>query len=574
MNRLEIYKVLTHNITSVKRPLMVLGAFKVWNLIWELIPLSLYSFYINRVLVDKNLNMLWPVIISYLVVFGFATVGIACSKRISNQITLKYDLKIKSKLLIKFMNLDKAEYNSYSIGDVKNRIEKGSAAAENFFVTHVLNFIYSVVYAIALAMILLWYDWRIALISFAFVPVAFLVVHYLGNRTLQSGKKLWMLQTKYESFLYAAFQNWKDVKINNLEEFYFDELNRHFKEIRRVYFLNQFYTHIGVNFSFFIKNFITQLFIYFIGGLFVIKGYSQIGTLLIFINFYGQFFGFIQNIGDSIISFKNDLVSIEKVIEILYLKADQRPYKKIEGVDIKVDNLSFSYDGNESFALNGISFSVNKGEHLAIVGESGSGKSTIAKLLTGQIHPQGGMVSVGGVDIDTVNGESIWEKVSIVSQEPTLFNMTIRENLLLAKPNASDAELITCCQKASIYDFIETLPNQLDTVIGEKGVKFSGGQKQRLSIAQAFLSDRDILIFDESTSALDSERETDIIEEIKSLSSGKTMISIAHRLSTILNCDKVMVLKEGVAAAMDTHENLRNKNETYDMLFLNQYISG
>lgn len=223
--------------------------------------------------------------------------------------------------------------------------------------------------------------------------------------------------------------------------------------------------------------------------------------------------------------------------------------------------------------MNGISFSVMRGEHLAIVGKSGSGKSTLAKLLTGRMKPQAGQVLIGDIDIHGVSSQSLSEKLSIVVQEPVLFNMTIRENLLLAKGDATQADLIDCCRRASIADFIEALPDQLDTVIGEKGVKLSGGQRQRLSIARAFLQDRDIIIFDESTSALDNENESEIISELKSLSSGKTMISIAHRLSTILDCDKVMVLQDGEVVALDTHENLRGRNEAYDLLFRSQYTA-
>lgn len=206
------------------------------------------------------------------------------------------------------------------------------------------------------------------------------------------------------------------------------------------------------------------------------------------------------------------------------------------------------------------------------MGESGSGKSTVAKLLTGQINPKEGTVSIDGTDICSVNKESILEKVSIVLQEPVFFNMTIRENLLMAKSYATESDLIECCKKASIYDFIATLPDKMDTIIGEKGVKLSGGQKQRLSIARAFLQDRDIIIFDESTSALDSEKEYDIITEVKNLSQGKTMISIAHRLSSILDCDKVLVMKNGMMVAMDTHENLHDGSDDYNLLFQNQYI--
>ncbi|MEK8127882.1 ABC transporter ATP-binding protein [Paenibacillus filicis] len=574
MNRLETFKALTRDIDGINKPLIALGFFKVWNLIFGLIPLFLYSFLVNRVLVDKNMSVLSPVIIGYLAVFLFATIGIAVSKRFSNRLILKFDLRIKNKLLKKYISLDHDAYSKYSIGDVKSRIESDSMVAENFFTTHLLDFIYGVVYAAALAVILLCYDWRIALLSFIFVPISLLMVNFLGGKSKKAKEELWKLQTKYETFLHSNIQNWKDVKINNLEDVQLDELNGHYKKIRPIWFLSQLYSHLAVTYSFFTKNFITQLFIYFIGGLFVINGYSQVGVLLVFISFYGQFFGHIENISNSIINFKNDSVNIEKVVEILNLEVDRRPYQKMDGTHIHVENLKFTYKGNDSFALDGISFSVNKGEHLAIVGKSGSGKSTIAKLLTGKAKPQSGIIRIGGIDIYTVNSESLSEKVSIVVQEPVLFNMTIRENLLLAKADATDAELIVCCRRASIYDFIETLHNKLDTIIGEKGVKLSGGQRQRLSIARAFLQDRDIIIFDESTSALDNENENDIITELKSLSSGKTMISIAHRLSTILDCDKVMVLKEGAMVAFDTHENLRNRNETYDLLFQNQYIAG
>jgi ATP-binding cassette subfamily B protein len=574
MKRLDTFKALTRDIDGIKRPLLALSLFKLWNLILGLIPLFLYSLLVNRVLVDKKLDELWPVVAGYLAVYLFATIGIAVSKKYSNRLILKYDLRIKKKLLKKYISLEHDEYSKYSIGDVKSRIENDAAVAGRFFTTHILDFIYAVVYAVALAVILLCYDWRIALISFIFVPVSLFTVNFLGGKTKQTGEELWKLQIQYESFLHASFQNWKDIKTNNLEEAQLAELNGHYKKIRHTWFLNQLYLHLGITYSFFTKNFITQLFIYFIGGLFVIKGYSEVGVLLVFISFYGQFFGFIENISNSMMNFKNDSVNIEKVIGILNIEAGKRPYKKIDGTDINIEHLKFTYEGNDSFALDGISFSVSKGEHLAIVGESGSGKSTLAKLLTGQIKPQAGTIRIGGTDIYTVNSESVSDKVSIVVQEPVLFNMTIRENLLLAKAGATAAELIECCRRASIYDLIETLENKLDTIIGEKGVKLSGGQKQRLSIARAFLQDRDIIIFDESTSALDSENENNIITELKSLSSGKTVISIAHRLSSILDCDKVLVLKNGRVAAFDTHENLYNRNEAYDLLFQNQYISS
>ena len=568
MKRFETFKDLTKYIGSVKSPLIALSCFKVFSFILGIIPLFLYSFFVNRVLINKNISMIWYIITGYLTVFLLETIIVAWSKKFSNRLLLKYDLKLKNKLLKKYSEIPNGKYG---IGDVRNLIEKDSIIAGNFFIEHILNYLYYIIYAIVLAAILLFYDWRISLISFIFIPVAFSTIDFLGQRTKKTGEELRELQVEYDTFLHDSFQNWKDIKINNLEDAQFDDLNRHYKKIRRIWFINKFYLHIGVTFSFFSKNFITQLFIYIIGGFFAIKGYTQVGTLLVFIKFYGQFFGYIQRISESMMHFNNDSVSIEKVIELINYKIENKPYKKIEGSDIIADELKFLYDSKSAFLLDEVSFMVKRGEHLGIVGESGSGKSTIAKLLTGQIKPEKGNISIGRVDINTVNSRSIFEKIGIVAQEPVFFNMTIRENLLLAKSNVFEQEMIEACTKASIYDFIKTLPDSFDTIIGEKGIKLSGGQKQRLALARVFLQDRDIIIFDESTSALDSEKENDIITELKKLATGKTIISIAHRLSTILDCDMVMVIKDGRIVGLDTHENLRKRNEAYNILFRNQY---
>ena len=276
MKRLDTFKALTRDIDGVAKPLFALGVFKLWSLVFGLVPLFLYSFLVNRVLVDKNMNKLWPVVAGYLGVFLLATIGIAASKRFSNRLILKFDLRIKNKLLKKYISLEHDVYSKYSIGDVKSRIENDSIVAGSFFTTHILEFIYAVVYAVALGVILLCYDWRIALISFVFVPVSLVTVNFLGGKAKKAGEELWKLQNKYETFLHANFQNWKDIKTNNLEEAQLAELNGHYKKIRHFWFLNQLYLHLGITYSFFTKNFITQLFIYFIGGLFVLKGYSEV----------------------------------------------------------------------------------------------------------------------------------------------------------------------------------------------------------------------------------------------------------------------------------------------------------
>ena len=197
MKRFKIFKALTQEIQGVKKPLVILGFFKVWNLIFSIIPMVLYSLLINYVLVDKNMYLLWYIVIGYIVSFLLSTIGVIFSKKFSNRLLLKYDLKIKRKLLKKYAGLDNDVYNKYSVGDIRSRVENDSVVAENFFITHILDFIFYIAKAIILAIILLYYDWRIALISFIFIPITFLTVNFLGKKTKKFGAELWKLQAEY-----------------------------------------------------------------------------------------------------------------------------------------------------------------------------------------------------------------------------------------------------------------------------------------------------------------------------------------------------------------------------------------
>lgn len=570
MSRLEILRTLEHEYRGIKKTLFLLAFFKIWKLIFEIIPLFLYSIFINYVLIGTNFKIIIYIILGYLIVYLFMTVEIVYSKKITNKLKIEIELKLKSKLLKKYL---KEKKEKDKIGDIRCRIENDSITTVDFLESYILNFIYEVIYSGILALVLLYFDFKIASISFIFIPISLMLMKLVGEKVQKSKEVLRRLQIKYDTFLYESFHSWKDVKISNLENDRFEQLNNFYRQLKAPWFINNFYIHIGVTYSFFTKNFITKVFIYFIGGIFVILGYSELAVLLIFIKFYARFFNCIQNIGDSIVNFKNDSVNIKKVIETIQEKNIHLPKIKIKKSDLIVDNLTYKYSKNAEFMINNVSFKIKSGEHVAIIGKSGSGKSTIIKLLIGQLRLQDGEIYIGGVNINGINRESILEKISVVSQDPILFNLTIRENLLISKPNATEEELVRCCCKANIYEYIITLPKKWDTVIGEKGVKFSGGQKQRLSIARAFLQDRDIIIFDESTSALDTENEREIIEQIDKYSKEKTLISISHRYSSIEKCNKVLVLDNGSVVDFDTHENLKKGNELYRKLFENQYSS-
>ena len=236
-----------------------------------------------------------------------------------------------------------------------------------------------------------------------------------------------------------------------------------------------------------------------------------------------------------------------------------------------MEELSFSYDGVCPI-LDRIQLQIPEGGEVALAGRSGSGKSTLAKLLVGLLEPQSGTIKIGGVPIAETDRNALHRRISIVMQEPAFFNLTIRENLLFAKPSAEEADFDTVCKKADIYEFIQSLPEGYDTVIGERGVKLSGGQRQRLAIARILLLDPQCIIFDEATSAVDHESEKKIVESLFNLSGEKTVILIAHRLATIARAQNVVLLENGRIVAEGSHSDLRGREPLYDKLFEKQNI--
>ncbi|MDZ7816470.1 MAG: ABC transporter ATP-binding protein [Planctomycetota bacterium] len=268
----------------------------------------------------------------------------------------------------------------------------------------------------------------------------------------------------------------------------------------------------------------------------------------------------------------------ERIFEYLDLRPDitdpDEPLvlDEVEG-HVRYENLSFKYKDSDAYAkrngkgepfeLNNVSFEILPGEKVGLVGPSGSGKTTLTYFLLRFIDPDAGKVTLDGVDLRKFEQEKLREHIGMVTQETFLFNATVRQNLLYAKPGATEEDMREACAAANIQTFIDSLPEGLDTLVGERGFRLSGGEKQRLSIARALLKDPDILILDEATSSLDSTSEGLIQRALRILLEGRTSLIIAHRLSTIVGCDRIVVLDRGEVADIGTHEELLNRGGIY-----------
>lgn len=239
--------------------------------------------------------------------------------------------------------------------------------------------------------------------------------------------------------------------------------------------------------------------------------------------------------------------------------------------NIEFRNVRFGYNKNK-LVLDNINLKIDAGKMIGIVGKSGAGKTTIFNLLCKMYSAEEGQILIENNNIENLDEESIRGNITIISQNPYIFNLSIRDNLKLVKENLTEEEMIEACKIACLDDFIETLPNKYDTILGESGVILSGGQKQRLAIARAFVQKTKIILFDEATSSLDNETQAKIQKAISNLKDDYTILIIAHRLSTIVNCDKIMLLESGKIIDEGMHEELLNRNSTYRTLYKTEIV--
>ena len=272
-------------------------------------------------------------------------------------------------------------------------------------------------------------------------------------------------------------------------------------------------------------------------------------------------------------SLKEYELAVERIIEFenddIYPKDvfGKKHLSHIKG-DIKFDNITFSYDDSDkNKVLDKFNLNIKHKTTVALIGHSGSGKSTILNLLTKSYLPENGIITIDNVDIKDLDEATFKDAISIVSQSPYIFNMSIKDNLLLVNPDASLEEIDKVCKQACLYDYINSLPDKYDTVIGEGGVNLSGGQKQRLAIARALLKNSPILLFDEATSALDNQTQSEIKATLDNLKNEYTIIIVAHRLSTIQDCDTIHVIEDGKVISSGTHKELLESSETYRNLY-------
>ncbi len=450
---------------------------------------------------------------------------------------------------------------------VRSDVEKLISAFVNTLFTTLVGVIFVTVYAVNV-------HWIIAPIFFSAIPILGIVSSVLSRKIKKIQQVIVAETTELAGTTTESLRNIELVKSLGLGNQEINRLNSTTDKILQLELKKVKYIRTLSFIQGTVVNFIRTSILFFMLYLIFIRE-IQIGQFFTLVLYSFFIFGPLQSLGDIINIYREAEVSLDNFANLLKQPVDEKPVNPetisiVQSLEFR--DVSFRHQSSRSNALKNISFKVRMGETIAFAGPSGAGKTTLVKLLVGLYSPQKGSIIYNGVNSDRIDLDGLREKIGFVTQDTQLFSGTIKENLLFVNPGASDAECLDVLEKAAAGNLLARADKGLNTIIGEGGVKVSGGEKQRLSIARALLRRPQLLIFDEATSSLDSLTEEEITSTIKDISDRKDLITImiAHRLSTVMHADKIYVLEKGHITESGKHEELLQRKGLYYAMWRQQ----
>ncbi|WP_283703384.1 peptidase domain-containing ABC transporter [Clostridium perfringens] len=535
------------------------------------------SFYFKFLLDDIVPNNLRESLMVFSIGFILLVIFKVITEAFRTQLLIHLGQKLDIPLMLGYydhvVNLPMNFFGTREVGEIISRFNDASKirqAISGVALTMMID-----VFMVLIGGFILYYQSHL-LFGITIVPlVLYGIIVFTFKRNIEKVNRETMEgNAKLTSYLVESLNGIETIKAFNAEREVNLETEKRFIKFIKAIFKNDYINNIQVSLKSLVKG-IFAIVILWIGTVQVLNGKISFGELLTFNALLVYFLNPIENIINLQPTLQTAVVAAERLSEILDLSLEKAEdeCKKISpnslNGKIEFKNVNFRY-GTRQLILKNINMTINKGKRVALVGESGSGKTTIAKLLLNFYQCEKGEIIVNDYNLLDINVEALRDKIAYISQETFLFNGTILENLMLGNPYLTYEEIIEACKKAQIHDFINSLPLRYNTLIEENGSNFSGGQKQRLSIARAILRKPEILIMDEATSNLDSITEKAIEKTIHEFSEGMITIIIAHRLSTIMRCDNIYILEKGEIKEQGNHEELLEKQGRYYELWKEQ----
>lgn len=530
-----------------------------------------------------------------------------------------YDLRVALYATLQRMSL--RFFTNTKVGELMSRLNNDVVGAQNAISNTIVGIVTQIVRAAAVLTVMLTLEWRLTLISVAILPLFILSARLLGNRLREMARQQMDAMAQMNAMMSETLNIGGILLVKlfgrrTLEVDRFGERAAQVRDlgVRRAFVGSLFGAIIGLISA------VGSALVFGLGGYYVIQGAFTVGTIVAFGSYLSSLYGALQGLSNAPVEFATSLVSFERVFEVIDLPVDiaEKPdavvLEEARG-EIAFEDVSFRYetgdeallsdvrrygsmdnvtavlsgapapareDGGEdaprtqarTLALDGVSFRAEPGQLVALVGPSGAGKTTLTYLIPRLYDPNAGTIRLDGHDLRDLTLESLSAQIGMVTQETYLFHDTIRTNLLYARLDATAEDLVAACRVANIHDFIAALPDGYDTIVGERGYRLSGGEKQRIALARVILKDPRVLVLDEATSSLDSESEALIQDALGRVMAERTSIVIAHRLSTILAADLILVIDRGKIVERGTHASLLEQGGLYAGLYRTQFRRG
>jgi ATP-binding cassette, subfamily B, bacterial len=534
-----------------------------------------------------------------------------------------YDLRVT--LFSRLQRMSLRFFTNTKVGELMSRLNNDVVGAQNAISNTIVGIITNIVQTIALLAVMLALEWRLTILSVLVLPLFIVAASKLGVTLRDTARKAMDLNAQMNAHMNETLNIGGALLVKLFgrtreETGRFRERAANVRDIgvRRAVLGSTFFMILGL------VSAVGMAMVYGLGGYYVILGTFTVGTIVAFGSYLGQLYDALQGLASAPVDFSTSMVSFERVFEVLDLPHDivekdkAQPLENVKG-ELAFENVTFTYSVDESkllkevkrygrmedvgavlsltgngrngksngdeaepepdatksqareVALEDISFRAAPGQLVALVGPSGAGKTTLTYLIPRLYDPTHGIIRIDGHDLKDLTLDSLSSAIGMVTQETYLFHDTIRTNLLYAKIDATQAEIEAAARAANIHQFIMDLPERYDTIVGERGYRLSGGEKQRIALARVILKDPRILVLDEATSSLDSESEALIQDALKRVMAGRTSIVIAHRLSTILAADMILVMDRGRIVERGTHEQLLATGGLYSQLYETQF---
>ena len=575
MSNLDIIKRLYNDYTVRFKYKLLLAIFftlivaaSTASIAWLLDPA------IKRLFIEKNQTLLF--LIPGLIVLAFTSKGFSLYLARVTMIRIGHDVEAlvkidMSKALIK---ADSDYIDEKHSGKFLSNITYDAGLITDLVSVVILNFFKDSLTLIALLFVMFYQNWKLALIAIVMIPLASFAAKNLGKRMGKITTEAQIESGNLTSYLLEILKNHKIIKIFQQED---REKLRLENRIDRLREKNAKISTVLVRATPIMET-LTGIMIaslIFSAGKLILNDELELNNFFSFLAAMMLAYQPVRSLATLNMSINQGLSAAKRILPIIDMKNEVDEKKDAVNLEIKMGNIefknvNFKYKNTEKNVLNSINLKIIGGKMNALVGHSGAGKSTILNLIPRFFNCIDGDILIDNQSIDKLKIDSLRKQISLVSQDTTLFDDTIRNNIAYSKPDATDEEIIEASKNSFSHDFIDKLPNKYDTQIGENGVKLSGGEKQRLSIARAILKKTPIILLDEATSSLDAETESKIQKGLNFLTKNKTTIVIAHRLSTILNSEKIFVIDKGQLISEGSHSNLLENSPVYKNFYEKQ----